>query len=213
MGGLVVQRALTISRESRFAHLRDIEACTIGICFLGTPHHGADLAKWGRILTNIVGIAKAANVAPVQLLERGSEMLQDVQDGFHNLLEKRKDEMEKIEIICFYETLQIVRVLIVPKESAVISGELNYPIRSNHIVSKEVCVAVDLVDGFQDMTKFSDRGAPGYEDIVWEIQRIASNVGGGCTSSGPTASKNKHIPGSRNFFMSSKHMTKADWIY
>jgi len=159
LGGLVTQRALTISRESRFPHLQGIEACTVGICFLGTPHHGADLAKWGSILTNIVNIAKPANSAPVRLLERDSEMLRDVQDGFHNLLEKRKDEGAKIRITCFYETLPLVRLLVVPKDSAVISGELSYPIRANHI----------------DMTKFSSREAPGYEDVIGEIQRLASD--------------------------------------
>jgi hypothetical protein len=136
LGGLVTQRALTISRESRFQHLQDIEACTVGICFLGTPHHGADLAIWGHILTNIVNIAKPANSAPVKLLERGSEMLRDVQEGFHNLLEKRKDERKKVQITCFYETLPLVRFIVVPKESAIISGELSYPIRSNHVVSE-----------------------------------------------------------------------------
>ena len=95
LGGLLTQRALTISRESRFRHLQDIEACTVGICFLGTPHHGADLAIWGHVLANVISAAKPANSAPVKLLERGSEMLRDVQDGFHNLLEKRKDERKK----------------------------------------------------------------------------------------------------------------------
>jgi hypothetical protein len=58
-----------------------------------------------------------------------------VQDDFHNVLEKRKEEKSKIEITCFYESLPVVRSFIVPKESATISGELNYPIRANHIVS------------------------------------------------------------------------------
>jgi hypothetical protein len=72
----------------------------------------------------------------VKLLERDSEMLRDVQDDFHNLLEKRKDEGAKIKITCFYETLPLFRVLVVPIDSAVISGELSYPIRANHIVGK-----------------------------------------------------------------------------
>jgi hypothetical protein len=69
-------------------------------------------------------------------------MLRDVQDGFHNLLEKRKDERKKIQITCFYETLPLVRFIVVPKESAIISGELSYPIRSNHVVSEveQLCV-------------------------------------------------------------------------
>jgi hypothetical protein len=105
------------------------------MCFLGTPHHGADLAKWGAILTDIVNIAKPTNASPIRSLERGSEMLRGAQDAFHNVLEKRKDEGVKIGITCFYETLPLVRFLVVPKESAAISGELNYPIRANHIVS------------------------------------------------------------------------------
>lgn len=63
-------------------------------------------------------------------------MLGEVQDGFHNLLEKRKEEGAKIGIVCFYETLPLVRFLVVPKESAVISGELDFPLRANHTVNK-----------------------------------------------------------------------------
>ena len=125
---------MNISRESRFPHLRRIETCTVGICFLGTPHHGADLARWGAILTDIVNIGKPANRNIVKLLKRDSEILADVQDAFHNLLEKRKEERAKIGVICFYELLPVLRSCIVPKESAIMSGELNYPIHGNHMV-------------------------------------------------------------------------------
>ena len=122
VGGLVTQRALNISRESRFPHLRRIETCTVGI---GTPHHGADLATWGAILADIVNIIKPANRNVVKLLKRGSEILVDVQDAFHNVLEKRKEEQAKIEITCFYELLPVVRSCVVPKESAIMGGSLN----------------------------------------------------------------------------------------
>lgn len=90
---------------------------TIGICFLGTPHHGVDLDTWGAILTDIVIIAKPANRNVVKLLKRGSEILVDVQDAFHNVLEKRKEEKAKIEITCFCELLPVVSSCVVPKES------------------------------------------------------------------------------------------------
>ena len=135
LGGLVAQKAIYLSRESRFPHIYAIEASTVGICFLGTPHHGAGLADWGAILAKIVNVAKPANVAPVSVLKRDSEILRDIQDSFHNVLEKRKEERVNIGLVCFYETLPYIRFLIVPKESAVISGELNYPIHANHIVS------------------------------------------------------------------------------
>jgi len=112
-----------MSRDGRYAHLQTIERSTVGICFLGTPHHGADLAKWGGFLADLVNVVKKMNSAPVDLLKRDSEMLRDVQDGFHNLLEKRKESDRRIEITSCYETLALVRPIIVPQESAVISGE------------------------------------------------------------------------------------------
>ncbi len=45
LGGLVVQNALALSRSSPEAHLQKIEANTVGLAFLGTPHFGADLAS------------------------------------------------------------------------------------------------------------------------------------------------------------------------
>jgi hypothetical protein len=110
----------------------------VGICFLGTPHQGADLASLGIVLSNIANVAKKSNSAPVKLLKRDSEVLRDLQHSFHNLLEKRKAAGIKIEITCFYETMPYVRPIIVPQESAVIHGEPNYPLRANHVVS---CVA------------------------------------------------------------------------
>ena len=124
-----------MSRASHFSHLQDIEACTVGICFLGTPHHGTEIEKWGTILSII---AKPANSAPVRLPKQDSGILRDhdIQDGFHNLLEKRKSEGAKINITCFYETLPLFGHLVaVPRDFAVISG-VGYPISANHIVGK-----------------------------------------------------------------------------
>ncbi len=108
----------------------------MGICFLGTPHHGVDDARWIAILTDIVNILKPVNRDIVKLLRQGSPMLVDVQDSFHNVLEKRKQEGLGIDITCFYELLPVARSCVVPKESAVIPGELHYPIHANHMVSE-----------------------------------------------------------------------------
>lgn len=102
----------------------------------------------------------------------------DVQDAFHNVLEKRKEEQAKIEITCFYELLPVVRSCVVPKESATMSGELNYPIRANHIVSR-FCLRrfKSSADTSEDMTKFSKLEDRGYQDILREIRRLSSTVG------------------------------------
>ncbi|KAK2686835.1 hypothetical protein QWA68_014728 [Fusarium oxysporum] len=164
LGGLVTKKAVALSRESRFPHLRDIEMQTAGIVFLGTPHHGSDLARWGSILTDLVNLTKPANSSIVKLLHRDSEMLAEVNEDFHNVVEKRKEEGNRIALICFYETMPLATsiaapTLVVPKDSAVISGELQFPIHKNH----------------KDMTKWPKREDKGYQDILREIRMIADN--------------------------------------
>ncbi|PGH08671.1 hypothetical protein AJ79_05953 [Helicocarpus griseus UAMH5409] len=156
LGGLVVKRAITLSRESRSSRLRDIETHTRGIVFLGTPHHGSDLAKWGGILTELANLANPANRGVVKVLQKDSDMLADLRNGFHNVVEKRKMEGNPIQLCCFYETLPLFNSLVVPKYSAVISGEDQFPIHKNH----------------KDMTKFSTREAKGYRDIIGERLKL-----------------------------------------
>lgn len=180
LGGLVIQRALSTSRESRFHHLRIIETCTIGICFLGTPHHGSDLAKWGAVLTDIVNIVKPANHGIVKLLRRGSETLSNVQDSFHNVLEKRKQEGSNIEIVCFYEQLPVGKSFIVPKESAIITGELHYPIHANHMVSKDASrrkALANICKGHDKVLEFTTEGIQGYNSGNSKAAGIESGDG------------------------------------
>ncbi|ORY15267.1 hypothetical protein BCR34DRAFT_585166 [Clohesyomyces aquaticus] len=159
LGGLVTKKALALSGESRFPHLRAIEIHTTGIVFLGTPHHGADLAKWGSFLSNIANLAKPVNKDVIKALRRQSETLAGVQDAFHNLVERRKDEGSKVRLICFYETMPVYNTIIVSKDSAVIPGEPHFPIRKNH----------------KDMAKYQKKDDKGYQDILREIRMIAEN--------------------------------------
>jgi hypothetical protein len=82
-----------------------VERCTIGIVFLGTPHHGSDLASWAAVCAKIAKKFKDTNVEIVNTLKPESEVLRDTQDEFGQLLESRKNEGRKIQITCFYEEL------------------------------------------------------------------------------------------------------------
>ncbi|QSZ31178.1 hypothetical protein DSL72_000741 [Monilinia vaccinii-corymbosi] len=57
LGGILVKRALEISHDYQGKsndEIRSIAVATFGIIFLGTPHTGADPAKWGLIFQGMV---------------------------------------------------------------------------------------------------------------------------------------------------------------
>lgn len=135
MGGLVVQKALSLSRARAASHLRAIEKCTIAIAFLGTPHAGSDLATWAGVGTKLIGTVRDVNKDILRTLERESETLRDTQENFGQLLESRKDEGTRIQITCFYEQLAVTGVgQIVPISSATLLGYDSYGIHANHMV-------------------------------------------------------------------------------
>lgn len=156
LGGLVTESALCVSRNNAEAHLRQIERYTAGIAFLGVPHCGANLASWGKFGAQMLSVLKQSNKAILGALEPGSEMLREVEKGFHSILRLRKDEGSEISITSFYEELPVIQIgEIVPLHSAEIKGYSCFGIHANHM----------------DMTKFPDREDPGYDSVLGELQR------------------------------------------
>lgn len=110
LGGLVIEYALSHSRNTAEKFLHQVERCTAGIIFLGVPHYGADLVSWAKFGTRMVGVLRQANKDIVGVLDPGSEMLREVQKGFHIILRLRKDEGSEISITCFFEELPVITV-------------------------------------------------------------------------------------------------------
>ncbi|KAA6412091.1 MAG: hypothetical protein FRX48_04241 [Lasallia pustulata] len=156
LGGLVTQDCLCSSRSHPEKHLQQISSCTIGIVFLGTPHHGADLAAWAKFVSTIAKTIKHVNSDIVSVLKPGSEMLARVQDGFHGLLRLRTNEGSEIAVTCFFEELSLPLVgKVVEMESAILPGYASYGIHANHM----------------DMTKFDNKDNAGYESVLGELRR------------------------------------------
>ena len=103
LGGLVVQNALALSRSSPEVHLQKVEANTVGLAFLGTPHFGADLASWAGYGTRLINIVKRTNKEIVRVLEPDSEILATIQKRFHEILRSRQNQ--PIAVACFHEEL------------------------------------------------------------------------------------------------------------
>lgn len=103
LGGLVVKNAMTLSKHSPDKHLHSIEASTSGIAFMGTPHFGSDLARWGSYATNIARVVTSANKEIVSVLRPDSEMLSVIQKDFGGLLRTRAEDGNPLSITCFFE--------------------------------------------------------------------------------------------------------------
>lgn len=96
------------SRQSPDKHLQNILQLTRGIIFLGTPHHGADLARWAEKLARWIGLIKETNTEIVQVLKADSEVLARIQGSFHTMIRARnKEGLPPIEITCFFEELPL----------------------------------------------------------------------------------------------------------
>ncbi len=92
-------------------HLQNILHLTRGIIFLGTPHHGAGLARWAEMLARSIGMIKEANPEILQVLKQDSEVLGRIQDSFHTMIRApNMGALQPINITCFYEELPLLGV-------------------------------------------------------------------------------------------------------
>ena len=167
LGGLVVKRALVHSAGimgTHTEHLRSISVSTFGILFLGTPHLGSNLAKWGSMLEWICGAvlpSKVIDTEPqlVEALTKNNETLQNIDRQFLQLA-------GRLHIFFFHEgkktnlkgTLQFV----VDEESA-----------APNIQDVERSV---IQQDHSHMCKFENESAPGFDLVAEAIQRYCGEA-------------------------------------
>lgn len=166
LGGLVVKRALIYSSEIRgnyTEHLRSIFVSTYGMLFLGTPHKGSDVAKWGSRLGWIAEALpkKAIDYSPqlVESLKKDNETLQNIDRQFIQL-------MSRFHIYFFHEgkptDLKGTMQFIVDEESA-----------SPNVQDIERAV---IQADHSHMCKFENNNAPGFDLVAEGIQRYSGEA-------------------------------------
>lgn len=160
----MVKRALIYSRSlssEKTEHLRSVYVSTFGILFLGTPHNGSDIAKWGLLLHNICTAVLPKKVMDgssqlVQALRKDNETLQHINSLF-------ADIMGRFHIYLFHETrttdLRGTREIIVDEASAApyLEGVERMGIEADH----------------SHMCKFDDENSPGFEVVAEAILRYS----------------------------------------
>ncbi|KAI9788732.1 MAG: hypothetical protein M1816_006589 [Peltula sp. TS41687] len=152
-----VDVALAASQYSADAHIQQIMLATYAIAFLGTPHFGANLAKWADMLSQLIPPPKTANRNIIETLKPHSEVLADIQTGFHAMLRKETETGKRcIKIVCFHEELPShTGSLIVEMHSAILPGYESIGIHADH----------------KNMTKYRDRFASGYQSVLQPLLR------------------------------------------
>ncbi|KAL8934165.1 MAG: hypothetical protein Q9216_006041 [Gyalolechia sp. 2 TL-2023] len=167
LGGLVVKRALIYSSEIRgikTEHLRSVFVSTYGILFLGTPHHGSDIAQWGNRLEWICSVMlpkKVVDTQPqlVDALKKDNETLQVIDRQFIQI-------MSRFHIYFFHEG-----------KPTNLKGTLRFIVdeTSASPTVQDVERAVIQAD-HSHMCKFENENAPGFDLVVEGIQRYAEQA-------------------------------------
>lgn len=104
-------KSLLISRGAAQQHFKDLLNSTVAIAFMGTPHMGANKANWASPITRLSNMLRKTNEEIVQVLKPGSEMLANLQQEFHTMLDDRsRNEGRFIDIFCFYEEIAVIGI-------------------------------------------------------------------------------------------------------
>ena len=107
----MVEQALLIARGAAQQHLKDILESTAAIAFMGTPHCGSTYADWATPLTRLSKALRQPNSQILQVLKPGSEMLANLEQEFHTMLDDRiRNQKQTMEIFCFYEELPVTGI-------------------------------------------------------------------------------------------------------
>ena len=149
MGGLIIKYLLCHARTKADPNWKKIGEVPTAITFLGTPHHGSEVAKWeqyftplltvldiastGGVLTGTFGIAKfladrARNAkieSHVQQLRAHAQPLGDLNGAFSQWLGAASLAGNLLRVRNYYETIPVYKaVMVVPQHSAQLSNAL-----------------------------------------------------------------------------------------
>ncbi|KAL9046878.1 MAG: hypothetical protein Q9214_000404 [Letrouitia sp. 1 TL-2023] len=147
--------------SAKISHLHTIFACTYGILFFGTPHHGSSKAGALSSLEKIVSLVVPKRILQtssglVCALKEDSETLQEIADQFAPL-------MKHFRIFFFWEQertdLKYTKDYIVDEASAA-------PILDD---TERSGIAAD----HRNMCKFDSKNSPGFRTVAAALRRYS----------------------------------------
>ena len=129
LGGIVVKDALSLSSHESTI-INAILPATIGVMFLGTPHHGSRAASLGRKAFEVSKVFfKKPNLQVLRGLETNSEILERISRSFGQIL-----STGRIKVHSFREELPTHGVMVVGSSSSTIGylHETRGSLHANH---------------------------------------------------------------------------------
>ena len=129
LGGIVVKDALSLSGHASTV-INAVLPATIGVMFLGTPHHGSGAASLGRKAFEVSKLFfKKPNLQVLRGLETNSETLERISRSFGQIF-----STERIKVHSFREELPIYGVMVVGSASSTIGyvHETRGSLHANH---------------------------------------------------------------------------------
>ncbi|KAK0106839.1 hypothetical protein ONS95_003562 [Cadophora gregata] len=130
LGGLIIKKAL-ITAHARSCAFSNILEHTKGLVFMGTPHRGADAAKWAAMVQSVLSTTRMGPDTDLykDLKERSSTLTQ-----INNDFPERAAHLQ--HILSFYELLvqPELKSLVVERSSALMGlpNEIPIALNANH---------------------------------------------------------------------------------
>lgn len=129
LGGIVVKDALSLSGNER-TFVDQVLPATLGVIFLGTPHHGSNAASLGKIVFELSKVFfKKPNLQVLRGLETNSEILERISRSFGQVLSNGR-----VKVHSFREELPTNGVMVVGSASSTIGyfHETRGSLHANH---------------------------------------------------------------------------------
>ncbi|KFZ23237.1 hypothetical protein V502_02285 [Pseudogymnoascus sp. VKM F-4520 (FW-2644)] len=161
LGGRLVKDMFIQSRKFEYqAKFLDVSNCTFAIIFFGTPHPGANAARYGEIVSNIVGSLPGGFSVYKEVL-RGlkpdGEKLSNINADFNDVLNKNIPAQEKIQIYNFQEGKPISSVKF-------FDGKV-VPDTSSFFNRRDIEQVSFIAENHMDMCRFKSARAARYMDF------------------------------------------------
>ena len=173
LGGLICKETMLLSRNNPEKELCSIFDYTKGLIFMGTPHQGSSMSRWGKIPVSGLGFINptSVNKALLDVLETKDQYLQSIQFKFLTMVRQQREAGRQLEVKCFFEEEPMPMVgKVVEKESATFSDYVQIGIPANH----------------SNMIKFVSEDEIGFVRVLAVLSRWASDVGKATWRQSPT---------------------------